>query len=473
MLFDDENLRSVSENPNPQGEQTDRVNGEYHYRNGYTQRIYSDAHYVRADESTVPPRYYTPPEKPQREPRESKKKGVSLGAMIAMCLVCALLGGLGGGAVVGSMMGSRVNTLEESVSSLTETAKQPVLAPASSTPASEIRSTDGLSAAEIYDLACEQVVGIRSEMTYTNFFGMTSSAAVSGSGFIISEDGYILTNYHVIKDAYQSRQQVTVMTHDGTEYDAEIVGFESDNDIAVLKIDAEGLNPAVLGDSDSLLVGDTVYAVGNPLGELEFSMTTGHVSAKDRTITTENNADAISMFQVDAAVNSGNSGGPIYNDQGQVVGIVTAKYSSTGVEGIGFAIPANDARTIASDLITKGYVTGKAWLGVSINTNYNEMYAQYYGTPIGAFVKDVTPGSCAEKAGLEAGDIITKFDGEAITSYEDLRTAIKRHSAGDTVELEIYRADESRVVSVTLDEATPEQSTQQNPLSNARRPMAG
>ena len=198
-------------------------------------------------------------------------------------------------------------------------------------------------------------------------------------------------------------------------------------------------------------------------------MTTGHVSAKDRTITTENNADAIAMFQVDAAVNSGNSGGPIYNDQGQVVGVVTAKYADTGVEGIGFAIPANDARAIASDLITKGYVTGKAWLGVSVNTNYNEMYAQYYGTPIGAFVKDVTPGSCAERAGLEAGDIITKFDGEAITSYEDLRAAIKRHSAGDTVELEIYRADESRVVSVTLDEAIPEQSTAQN----ARRPMAG
>ena len=475
MLFDDENLRSVSENPNPQGEQTDRVNGEYHFRNGYTQRMYSDAHYVKADESTAPPRYYTPPEKSQKEVRErsSKKKGIGLGGMIALCLICALLGGIGGGALVGSMMGSRVDTLEENVSALSETAKQPVLAAASGSTLAETRSTDGLSAADIYDLACEQVVGIRSEMTYTNFFGMTSSAAVSGSGFIISEDGYILTNYHVIKDAYQSRQQVTVMTHDGTEYDAEIVGFESDNDIAVLKIDAEGLNPAVLGDSDSLLVGDTVYAVGNPLGELEFSMTTGHVSAKDRTITTENNADAIAMFQVDAAVNSGNSGGPIYNDLGQVVGIVTAKYADTGVEGIGFAIPANDARAIASDLITKGYVTGKAYLGVSINTNYNEMYAQYYGTPIGAFVKDVTPGSCAEKAGLEAGDIITKFDGEAITSYDDLRTAIKRHSAGDTVELEIYRADESRVVSVTLDEATPEQSAQASQAQSPRRPAAG
>ena len=475
-LFGDEEKSPVSDSQPPQGEQTDRVNGEYHYKNGYTQRIYSDAHYVRADETTVPPRYYTPPEKPQKERRaSSKKKGVGLGAMIAACLICALLGGLGGGALVGTVMDSRVAALEENVSALAAGGKQALPAPVLSSGATVSASSNGLtlSAGDIYDLACQQVVGVTTEVTYTNFFGMTSSAALSGSGFIISEDGYILTNYHVIKDAYQSRQQVTVMTHDGTEYNAEVVGFESDNDIAVLKIDAEGLNPAVLGDSDSLLVGDTVYAVGNPLGELEFSMTTGHVSAKDRTITTENNADAISMFQVDAAVNSGNSGGPIYNDQGQVVGVVTAKYSSTGVEGIGFAIPVNDARAIASDLITKGYVTGKAWLGVSVNTNYNEMYAQYYGTPIGAFVKDVTPGSCAERAGLEAGDIITKFDGEAITSYDDLRTAIKRHSAGDTVELEIYRADESRVVSVTLDEATPEQSTQQNPLSNARRPMAG
>ena len=459
MLFDDENLRSVSENPNPQGEQTDRVNGEYHYRNGYSQRIYSDAHYVRADESTTPPRYYTPPEKPQREPRESKKKGVSLGAMIAVCLVCALLGGLGGGAVVGSMMNSRVNSLEEDVSALSETAKQPVLAQASSTPAFETRSSgDGLSAADIYDLACEQVVGISSEVTYTNFFGMTSSAAVSGSGFIISEDGYILTNYHVIEDAYQSRQQVKVMTHDGTEYNAEVVGFERDNDIAVLKIDAEGLNPAVFGDSDSLLVGDTVYAVGNPLGELEFSMTTGHVSAKDRTITTENNADAISMFQVDAAVNSGNSGGPIYNDQGQVVGVVTAKYASTGVEGIGFAIPINDAVSIANDLITKGYVTGKAYMGVSLDNRYNSMYSQYYGMPLGAYVAGVTPGSAAGKAGIQAGDIITAVGDYPVKAYDELKLVLRRFSANDTTEVSIYRSGTELKLTITFDEATPENS---------------
>lgn len=189
---------------------------------------------------------------------------------------------------------------------------------------------------------------------------MTSSAAVSGSGFIASSDGYIITNYHVIQNAYEGNFDINVMTHDGTKYIATVVGTEQDNDIAVLKIDAEGLNPVTFGDSDELAVGDTVYAVGNPLGELEFSMSTGHVSAKDRAITTEESATPINVFQIDAAVNSGNSGGPVYNDQGQVVGVVNAKYSATGVEGIGFAIPANDAVSIANDLITKGYVTGKA-----------------------------------------------------------------------------------------------------------------
>ena len=464
MLFDDEEFRLTGENRN-QGETPDRVSGEYHYRNGYTQRIYSDAHYVRADETTVPPRYYTPPQKPQKEVRERRsRKGVSTGAMVAICLICALLGGLGGGAVVGSLMGTRMDTLEENVSALSETTRQsPLLLPADGSTVADVYVDAGISAAEIYDLACEQVVGIRSEVTYTNFFGMTSSAAVSGSGFIISEDGYILTNYHVIEDAYKSRQEVTVMTHDGTEYAAEVVGFESDNDIAVLKIDAEGLNAAALGDSDALRVGDTVYAVGNPLGELEFSMTTGHVSAKDRTITTEKNAEAIAMFQVDAAVNTGNSGGPIYNDAGQVVGIVTAKYADTGVEGIGFAIPANDARAIANDLITKGYVTGKAKLGLLLTDNAQRQNVDfkrlrtYYNLPDGFYIVDgcVEAGSCAEKAGIEAGDIITKADGVEVDSFESLRSVIKQHRAGDTIELELYRNDERRTIQVTLDEQTP------------------
>ena len=456
-MYEPEEYRPVT--PNPQAEQTDRVNGEYHYKNGYTQRIYSDAHYVRADESTVPPRYYTPPEKPVREAKD-RKKSVGLGGAIAMCLICAILGGLCGGAMVTNAMDNRVDQLEQSVSTLSESAKQtPQLgaAPAVSSGRTVAdSSTDGLSAADIYDLACQQVVGVTTEVTGTNFFGMPVSGAVTGSGFIISEDGYILTNYHVIEDAYKGRLDVTVMLHDGTSYTAQIVGTEPDNDVAVLKIEAEGLNAAVIGDSDSLRVGDTVYAVGNPLGELEFSMTTGHVSAKDRVIKTDNGAEAISMFQVDAAVNSGNSGGPIYNSRGEVVGIVTAKYSSTGVEGIGFAIPVNDAVSIARDLVTTGYVTGKAHLGVTVNTKYNEMYAQYYGWPLGAYIDGVESGGCAEKAGIEAGDIITRVGGEEVKSFDDLKSALKRHSAGDTVEIELYRADASRTVTVVLDEEKPD-----------------
>lgn len=453
----DENSPETNQ-PNPPVDSTDRVNGEYHYKNGYTQRIYSDAHYVREDETTAPPRYYTPPaEKPAKEPKEPKKKKGGFIKFVCVALVCALLGGIGGAAIMEEILDERIDMLEDRIEQLDEY-HTPVETGEGSTMLydSSSRYAEPLHASQVYELALEQVVGITTEVTYTNFFGMTSSSAVTGSGFIVTSDGYILTNYHVIEEAYTGNLDVSVMLYDGTSYTAAIVGTEPDNDIAVLKIDAEGLKAAELGDSEELLVGDKVYAVGNPLGELEFSMTTGYVSAKDRVIATGVNTDAISMFQFDAAVNSGNSGGPVYNELGQVVGVVTAKYSDTGVEGIGFAVPISDAASIANDLITKGYVTGKAYLGVTVNTKYNTMYAQYYGWPMGAYVDSVSPGSCAETAGIVAGDIITRLDGEEISSYESLKTAIKRHSAGDSVEIELYRADESRTVTVVFDESVPE-----------------
>ena len=318
--------------------QTDRADGEYRFGGGYSQRIYSDAHYVRADESTAPPRYYTPPERTPRSSHTVKnKKGASLGAVIASCLICAMLGGLGGAALVERRMDQRLAAAEQSIAALDESVRElPVLKQSSAGSIAATAYGGEMSAGDVYDMACRQVVGVTSEITYTNFFGMRSSAAVSGSGFIITPDGYILTNYHVIEDAYKAGLDVTVIMYDGTRYPAQIVGVEADNDVAVLKIDADGLSAVTLGDSDSMRVGDTVYAVGNPLGELEFSMTTGHVSAKDRRIVTESNGDSISMFQIDAAVNTGNSGGPVYNARGEVVGIVTAKYKSSGVEGIGF-----------------------------------------------------------------------------------------------------------------------------------------
>ena len=438
----------------PVPDQPEPEDGEYQYKSGYTQRIYADAHYAPADESTVPPRYYTPPRRPSKVSPEKKprKKGLFL-KVACLCLVCALLGSVGGAALVGRTLNRRIAALEEAQENRPTVTIGTDSGSTKKVSASETVANKPL--AQLYEQACQQVVGITTEVTYQNFFGQTSTSAVSGSGFIISEDGYILTNYHVIEYADKGGYTISVMLHDGTRYEASIVGSEESNDVAVLKIDAAGLTPVTLGDSDKTQVGDEVHAVGNPLGELEFSMTNGHVSALDRVITTESGGDAINMFQIDAAVNPGNSGGPVYDSEGAVIGVVTAKYSSTGVEGLGFAIPINDAVRIAEDLITKGYVTGKAYLGVSIETQYNAMYAQYYNMPLGAYIAGVEKDSCAEKAGLQAGDIITRVGGTQIESYNDLKQAMKAWSAGDTAELEIYRADKSITVTVVFDEAHP------------------
>ena len=428
---------------------------EYGYVGEFAKEsIYSDAHYTPAGEGPVPPRYYTPPEPKKAEKHEKSGKGGRILGIIALCLVCALLGGLVGASFMGRSLDGRIAALEDA---RTEQALERITEAAAAGSADNAQTATAvkndsaaLTASAIYAQACSQVVGVTTEVTYTNFFGMNSSSAVSGTGFIVSEDGYILTNYHVIELAAQNDKDVNVILYDGTRYTASIVGYEKYNDVAVLKIDANGLKPVSFGNSDSLSVGDLVYAVGNPLGELDFSMSTGHVSALDRAITSDESGVAINMFQIDAAVNSGNSGGPVYNAAGEVVGIVTAKYASTGVEGLGFAIPINDAVKIASDLITKGYVTGKAYMGVQIDQRYNSLYSQYYNMPLGAYVYSVEDGSCAEKAGLLAKDIIGDQD---ITGYTDLTSALHGFSAGDTTSMTVYRGGEEVTLTITFDEA--------------------
>ena len=460
-----DNSTDTHENTGYSGD-TDRVNGEYHYKNGYTQKIYSDAHYAPANESTVPPRYYTPPQKPPKTPKppKVKKNGGMTGKLIAICLVCALIGG-GIGAAATSIVLS--NNFNAKIADINQTIDELKESNGNRVSTQLANSVDKLAPSQIYAQACNQVVGISSEVTYINFFGMTTPQAVTGSGFIISSDGYILTNYHVIELAYKSKQEITVMVHDGTKYPATIVGVEECNDIAVLKIDAQGLKPAQFGDSDALMVGDSVYAVGNPLGELEFSMSTGTVSAKDRLITTEDKTEPINMFQIDAAVNHGNSGGPVYNDKGQVVGIVTAKSQGSDVEGLGFAIPINDVVSIADDLITMGYVTGKARMGVQIDESYNAMFSQYFNMPIGAYVQYVEPDGAADKAGIQAGDIITKLGDMEVQSSPDLKKAVRKFSAGDTTEVTLYRAGESITLSITFDDLKPAENIA-TPASNRK-----
>ena len=433
--------------------------GEYSFAGGFEkENIYSDAHYTPAGEGPVPPRYYTPPEPKKQEKRENKEKSRAgrIVGVIALCLVCALIGGLLGAGFMSRSLDDRVEALEqarteEALSQITQAAS----GESAGTQATAVAQKSGsaLSASEIYAAACEQVVGVSTEVTYTNFFGMNSSSAVSGTGFVISSDGYILTNYHVIELAAQNGKDVDVILYDGTRYTASIVGYEKYNDVAVLKVDANGLKPVSFGDSDSISVGEVVYAVGNPLGELDFSMSTGYVSALDRAITSDESGVAINMFQIDAAVNSGNSGGPVYDAAGEVIGIVTAKYASTGVEGLGFAIPINDAVSIANDLITKGYVTGKAYMGVTIDQRYNSLYSQYYNMPLGAYVSSVESGSSAERAGVQAKDIITKLGDKDITGYTDLTSALHSFSAGETAEITVYRGGEDLTLTITFDEA--------------------
>lgn len=446
--------------------ETDRVNGEYHFKSGYTQKIYSDAHYVPEDESYVPPRYYTPPEKEPkapktpREPKE-KKPGHGIGAVAAciMCLACAIIGGLCGAAIVEKQFDTKLQAIEERIPAAeeaeTETEEELPLEQANAAVVTFSALANTVSASDIYNRACSQVVGITTEVNYTNFFGMTSSSAVTGSGFFVTDDGYILTNYHVIEYAAQYGYDVTVITHDGTRHIAQLVGYEESNDLAVLKVETSDAVAATLGDSDSLYVGDEIYPVGNPLGELEFSMTFGHVSALDRLITTDETDDPINMFQIDAAVNSGNSGGPVYNSVGDVVGIVTAKYKSSGVEGIGFAIPINDALKIANELITNGYVSGKAKLGLSLDHRYTSMYSRYYGLPEGAYVAAVEAGGCAETAGILPGDIIIAIGSNAIRSYADVETAVKHFGAGEATDIIIYRSGEELTLRIVFDEYVP------------------
>lgn len=442
-----------------------RDSGEYRYRSN-AEEIYSDAHYEPAGSTTTPPRYYTPPvrqERPKRSrpTRAREKQKVGLGAVVALCLICALLGGVLGAGVNTWLSEGRFEAVEQALAENARANAENAQAIAAvndrqSSAAIPVASASGAMApSRIYEQACGQVVGITTTISTAGYFGTVNTGTISGSGFLLSEDGYIITNYHVVETADQAGLPITVVLYDGTEYEAQIVGREDVNDLAVLKIEATGLTPVTVGDSDAIQVGDEIYAVGNPLGELEFSMSTGHVSALDRVISTEE-AEDIPMFQLDAAVNPGNSGGPVYNTRGEVIGVVTAKYSDSDVEGLGFAIPINDAIRIAEDLVTNGYVTGKAYMGVWTDERYNSMVAQYYNMPLGAYVSDVAQGSAADRAGLEGGDIITAIDGETVESSADLRTLLRQYAAGDSAELTLYRAGGSKTFTIVFDEKTPE-----------------
>ena len=375
--------------------------------------------------------------------RPSKKKKRVWPKVTALCLACALLGG-GAAAGIMALTGGVKGTTTVYQGDRTPTVVN----------VSNVTTKEPLTAAQIYATYVKATVGITTEIN-TNVYGQVVQTAASGSGFVISQDGYIVTNYHVIEDA----SKITVTLVDGKSYDATLVGGDEENDIAVLKVDATGLDTVVIGSSDNLVVGDQVYAIGNPLGELTFSLTGGYVSALDRNVTMSDGR-RMNYIQTDTAINSGNSGGALFDQYGQVVGIVSAKLSNNGdsteasVEGVGFAIPIDNVWNMITDIMEYGYVTGKPYMGI-INTNVSGE-AQRYGTPAGAYVLGVVEDSCAAKAGLQEGDIITKLDDTDITSSDDLQNALADYQAGDTATLTVSRSGQVQTLTITFDERTDE-----------------
>ena len=384
--------------------------------------------------------------KRSRKPMSPKQKGAI--KIVALCLVCALLGGLAQ-PIYSSLSGGNETTIYTGDRTPTQV------------DTASVDTSKELTTAEIYAKYVNSCVGITVDIVSTNVFGQTVTGAAAGSGFVITEDGYILTNYHVIDGA----NSIKVTFDNGKEYTATYVGGEEKNDIAVIKVDATGLTPVVIGKSSDMLVGEQVTTIGNPLGELTFSESTGIISALDRSITMSDGRQ-MNMIQTDCAINSGNSGGPLFNSHGEVIGIVSAKYSSgsnsssASVEGLGFAIPMDDVANMVSDLVKNGYVTGKPIMGISV-ADVDESVTSY-GVPQGAIIRVVTPDLCGAKAGLQAGDIVTKIDNTDVTSASDLTSAIGNYKPGDKVTLSIFRSGETKTVEVTLEESTPEKTEKQN-----------
>ena len=325
-------------------------------------------------------------------------------------------------------------------------------------------AAEGLTPAQVYAQNKMAVVAI----SCTTNYGSAGRATSSGSGFVLTEDGYVITNCHVVDGA----DTVTVVMLDGQEFEAKVKGYDQSNDLAVLKVDAQGLQTVKLGRSSDLIIGDMVVAIGNPLGELASTQTVGYISGKDRDVATD--GTLINMLQTDAAINPGNSGGPLFNMKGEVIGITTAKYSGTtssgaSIEGIGFAIPIDDVTKMIADIMAYGYVTG-AYLGVSV-ADIDDAQASYYGS--GAYVMEVVDGYCAKKAGIQPGDLIVDVGGYRVESVAGLTRALRNYSSGDTTTITVLRKGREVVLEITLDERPNLNGTQSGDGNEIPMPSEG
>lgn len=393
--------------------------------------------------------------------KAKEKKGVSFLTVLLFSLGAALLGGLIGAGVI-AIADKNVDLshfADSSTSNVFEGNREHT-----EIEIHEIETGKVLTAAEVYAANVGSTVGITTQVT-TNLWGYQTTSAASGSGFVYTDTGYILTNYHVIEDA----TSVSVSTYDGRSLDAEVIGYDSSNDIAVLKVKETDLKPVVIGNSSYINVGDPVVAIGNPLGELTFSLTAGAVSALDREVTFSDGA-TMNLIQTDCAINSGNSGGALFNMYGEVIGITNAKYSGSSgsgatIDNIGFAIPINRVRDIVDSIIENGYVV-KPYIGVTIADVSAE--TQSYGLPQGASVRSVEADSPAEEAGLQVNDIVTHVNGQEVTGASDFKLTVTDSDPGDVLKLTVWRKGTTVELELTVGQQIQsgvqenEQSQEQN-----------
>lgn len=393
--------------------------------------------------------YQPQAEKPPKPPRQERVPGRGRRAASALLTVALVTAGC---LVTASAINSRwearttetVTALNQRISDLESRISSSQ--PSESARASRLPESGGLTPAQLYEKNVDSVVAISSSIGIPDYYGFGTSY---GSGFILREDGYVVTNNHVVEDA----SAVTVTLNDGTEYPAKVVGSDASNDVALLKIEETGLPAVTIGSSSDLQIGDMVAAIGNAVGTLTSSQTVGYVSGINREISVDNTI--INMLQTDAAINSGSSGGPLFNMQGQVIGITTAKYSGTtssgaSIEGVGFAIPIDDVKDMLSDLADLGYITG-AYLGVTV-MDMDADVASTYGLPIGAYVDSVEAGGSADRAGVKPKDIITDLGGCKVGSIHDLTRSLRNFKAGDTTTVTVVRGGAELTLNITLDE---------------------
>ena len=396
----------------------------------------------------TPPVHPVQPQDAQ-PPKKKKKFNGKRVARSAVALVLAAAMGFAGGFVGAKFGGSGKVVIQQVAPS--STADSASGSDSSITAASS--SGSSLTTEQVADLVSPSVVVITTEqVVYSqwSWYGQNQVESGAGSGVIISSDGYILTCAHVVDGA----STITVTIGD-KDYTATLVGEDTTSDIAVIKIDADGLTPATVGNSDSLKVGQSVMAVGNPLGELGGTVTSGIVSALNRSVTIQgtSSTNTMSLVQMDASVSPGNSGGGLFNMNGELIGLVNAKSSSSDAEGLGFAIPINDAIKVAQDLLENGYVSGRPYMGITyLAVTDAQTAAQLNVSAYGVYVVDVVQGGPADKAGLKAGDRIVSIDGTEIAQRDDLGTLIQQHTAGDTLSITVARDGQMQTVSLTLGE---------------------